>query len=62
MCAPQPQHAQLVAQQQQFRVALAVWLPNQEQVDKEAEANLQAGQEHERRGWLGSRGRAAGRS
>jgi hypothetical protein len=40
-----------VAQHQQFRVALALRLPNQEQVDEEAEANVQAGQEHERRGW-----------
>jgi len=40
-----------VPQQQQFRVALALRLPNQEPVDEEAEANVQASQEHERRGW-----------
>ncbi len=45
-----PQHSQFVAQQQQFRVAMGLRLPNQEQVDEEAEANVHAGQEHERRG------------
>jgi hypothetical protein len=58
ICHPQsrplhrpPQHTQLVAKQQELGVALGPRQPNQDGIEKKAKARVDAGQEHERRGW-----------